>query len=232
MNDSPLRRLLERIADLTIIGLLTAVTGLTVLFGLTGLTAAAATLAGRRPHGSLPSQFVDGVRRSWRPTLGLQIGWLLVLAVGGVDVAVALDWAFRGSHQLLVAPALACGVLLLAAAAVMPTYLAVAEALIPDSALGTLRRAATMACGLPAATMTIGGTALVFTAIAWTVPLLTPLLIGTHVLIGLATVTAAVRRATGRMRPESRAAWLTRPPSSTAHEMVPSFNTSARARRI
>jgi uncharacterized membrane protein YesL len=185
---------LERIADLTIVGVLTLACCIGVVTGLAGLTAATATLAGQHEPGPVPHRFLRAFRQSWRSTIGLQLAWLLVLAVGAGDVGFALGSAADRKHPAwLLAPALACGVLLLAAALVMPTYLAVAQVITPGPVRTVVRRAAAMACGMPLTTVTIGATVLVFTAVGTTLPVLAPLLVGTHVLVSLTAVRAATR---------------------------------------
>jgi uncharacterized membrane protein YesL len=207
MQDTPLRRLLERIADLTIIGLLTLVCCVGVVTGLAGLTAATATVAGQYGPGPLPHRFLRAFRQSWRGTIGPQLAWLLLLAVGAGDVAFALRSGAGTEYPAwLLAPALACGVLLLAAAAVMPTYLAIVQIVAPSPMRIAVRRAAAMAGGMPLTTLTIGTTLLVVTVIGTTLPVLAPLLIGTHVLISLTAVQAATRRIahSHRHRPSTR----------------------------
>jgi uncharacterized membrane protein YesL len=195
VQDTLLRRFLERVADLTIIGLLTLACCLGVVTGLAGLTAATATLAGQYEPGPVSVRFLLAFRQSWRSTIALQLAWLVVLAVGAADLFVAFGWAEGQWYPVgLVAPVLACGILLLAAAAVMPTYLAVAQVTNPGPIRTVVRRAAVMACGMPLTTLTIGGMVLVFTAVGLVLPVLAPLLVGTHVLIALTAIRAATRR--------------------------------------
>lgn len=121
MNDTPLRRIADRVADLTLVGLLTIVATLPLVTGLAAQAAAVTTLT-REDSGTLPVRYLRAFRSSLTGTVRPQLVILGGLLVGTGDLAVG--WDRIGSWpSWLLAPVLACGVLLCGAALTLPPYL-------------------------------------------------------------------------------------------------------------
>lgn len=196
MNDTALRRLLERIADLTILGLLTLLACAGVITGLAGLTATAAALTGNAGTGAVVTQWLRALREHWRPAMALQLMWLGGAAVGLIDTSSALrTGGVSGPLGWAAVPVLAAGALLLITAIALPPYLALFQATAPARWPTTLRRA----CITAAARPVTAGAVVVLSALGLTLavalPILGPLLVGVHLLVCITAVRSTVRRA-------------------------------------
>jgi hypothetical protein len=203
VDDTALKRLLERVADLAVVGLLTLVCCLAVVTALAAVTAAAIVLDGERTTGgNLAGRYLAAFQQSLRPTLKPQLILLAALIVGAADVAVALQWvATADGRWWVTAPVLAVGVLLLGAALVLPSYLAVVSTWRQrGSWQSRFLLAVGLACGSPGASALLAGLTVTLAVVAFTLPVLTPLLLGLYLLLCLTVVGRAVRRLDQRRR--------------------------------
>lgn len=201
MNDTALRRLLERVADLTILGFLTLLACAGVITGLAGLTATAAVLTGNAGTGAVVTQWLRALRKHWRPATFLQMMWLGGVAVGLIDTSSAVrTGGVSGPLGWVAVPVLAIGVLLLMVAVALPPYLALFQAMAAARWSTTLRRASITAAARP---MTAGAV-VVLSVLGLTVglvlPVLAPLLVGVHLLVCVTIVSSTVRRALRTLR--------------------------------
>lgn len=196
MNDTALRRLLERIADLTVLGLLTILAGATVLGGLAGLTATATVLTERAGTGSIPTQWCRALRRHGRATIPLQLLWCLMSVVAIADLMYVLSaTGASGPLDWAELPVLVVGMLMLLTAVGLPPYVALFQAAEGTPWPTTLRRAALTAAARPGTVGLVIAMSGIGFALAMVLPVLGPLIVGTHVLVCVTVVSRTMNRA-------------------------------------
>jgi uncharacterized membrane protein YesL len=196
VDETPLKRLLERVADLTVVGLLTLVSSLGVVTALAAATAGVHTLSGRgSAAGPLPIRYLHTFRRVVRPALPLQLILLALLVVGAADLVAGLYWAAAASQPWWVTgPVLGTGTLLVGAALVLPPYLVVLNSVSTASGPRIFRSAVSVASARPLTTLVVAAAGVALTAVGIVLPVLLPLLVGAHLQVARTVIGRTVRR--------------------------------------
>lgn len=186
MNDTPLRRFLERVADCAVVGLLVLIASLPLVTALAALTAGSATLGGEG-SGSVPTRFLRAFRSALKRAVGPQLVVLGAFVIGLSDLAVGLHWAGRAAVPgWVIAPVLAVGLLLLLGAVVLPSYLAIIAG--EHGGPASLGDAVVLAVGRPTAAAAVFGLGITLTAVGVLLPVTLPLLVGAHIQFSRATI--------------------------------------------
>jgi hypothetical protein len=185
-TDSPMRRVLDTVVDRLLLSLLVAIASVPLITGLAALTAAAKILVARDDDRPIRVQFREALAGSLRSTVVTQLLVVLGAAIG------ILDLYYASAVPLVLRPGVtAVAVILLMSAVVLPPFLAAHRALSPhNSSVASMRVAAVVVVGRPAASgVVFAGVALALAG-CWIAPVVGPLLLGGY---GVLAVSVAVR---------------------------------------
>ena len=196
MRQTPLMRILERLGDLAIVGLLTVACSVPVVTALAAFSAAVAVLATPDAAGPIAVRFARTFRQQLAPTLKVQAVLLAAWTVGLGDIVAATRWlADGGAPWWQVGPVLAAGTLLAGTAAVLPPYTAALPVMLAG-ARPQMRAVIAMAYGRPRTTAMLVAIAVLMAAVVAVVPILAPLLVALYAQTSYRIIAASVRRLT------------------------------------
>lgn len=198
LEDTPVRRLLDRLGEGAVVGVLVLVAALPLLTGFAALSAGIAAVQDPDAAGTIGRRYLAALRHRPGRALAVQAGWLLAVAVAAADLRFA-----AGAGGPVRVPVLAMGSLFAAAAVLTPPFLCARLADPAGSARAVALDGLVLAASAPLPAVALGAAALVAGFTCFVVPAATPLAVGAYTVCAAATCRNALARAQALRLPSS-----------------------------